>query len=57
MSSLLGISLATRWMQKPETLNYYVLCTLFPLLGYPDDQHGEFLKSWMAYLDFAEFQT
>ena len=29
--------------------------TLFPLPDYLDDQHGEFLESWMAYLDFAEF--
>ena len=55
MSSLIGTTLATRRMQNIETLHYYVLCTLFPLLGYPDDQHGEFLKSLMAYLDFAEF--
>ena len=32
-----------------------MLCTLFPLLGYPDDQNREFLESWMAYLDFKEF--
>ena len=38
-----------------ETLHYYVLSTLFPLLGYLDHQYGEFLKSWMAYLDFEEF--
>ena len=42
-------------MQNLETLHYYVLHTLFPLLGYLDDQHGEFLESWMAYLDFMEF--
>ena len=28
---------------------------MFPLLGHLEDQHGEFLKSWMAYLDFEEF--
>ena len=32
-----------------------MLHTLFPLPGYLDDQCGEFLKSWMAYLDFVEF--
>ena len=32
-----------------------MLSTLFPLLGYLDDQCGEFLESWMAYLDFVEF--
>ena len=32
-----------------------MLHPLFPLPGYPDDQHGEFLNSWMAYLDFMEF--
>ena len=32
-----------------------MLTTLFPLLGYLDDQCGEFLESWMAYLDFKEF--
>ena len=42
-------------MQNLETLHYYVLCTLFPLLGYLDDQCDEFLESWMAYLDFGEF--
>ena len=32
-----------------------MLSTLFQLPGYLDDQHGEFLESWMAYLDFREF--
>ena len=32
-----------------------MLTTLFPLLGHLDDQCSEFLKSWMAYLDFEEF--
>ena len=52
MSSLIGATLATRMMQNLETLHYYVLHTLFPLPGYLDDQHSEFLQSWMAYLDF-----
>ena len=55
MSSLIGTSLATRRMQNLETLHYYVLCTLFPLPGYLDNLCGEFLKSWMAYLDLREF--
>ena len=55
MSSLIMTTLATRRMQNLETLHYYVLHTLFPLLGYLDDQHEEFLKSLMAYLDFEEF--
>ena len=33
----------------------YVLSTLFPLLVHLDDQCGEFLESWMAYLEFEEF--
>ena len=28
---------------------------MFPLLGHQEDQCSEFLKSWMAYLDFEEF--
>ena len=40
---------------KLENLHYYVLSTLFPLLVHLDDQHGEFLESWMAYLEFDEF--
>ena len=55
MSSLIGTTLATRRMQNLETLHYYVLSTLLPLLHYLDNQCGEFLKSWMAYLDFEEF--
>ena len=55
MSSLIGTTLAKRRTQNLETLHYYVLCTLLPLLGYLDDQHAEFLESWMAYLDFKEF--
>ena len=42
-------------MQKLENLHYYVLSTLFPLLVHLDDQCGEFLESWMAYLEFNEF--
>ena len=52
MSSLIGTTLATRRMQNLETLHYYVFNTLFPLLGYLDDQCSEFLESWMAYLEF-----
>ena len=55
MSSQIGTTLATRRMQNLEIIHYYVLDTLFPLLGYLDDQHSEFLTSWMAYLDFKEF--
>ena len=57
MSSLIGTTLTTRRMQNPETLCYYVFRTLFPLLGYLDNQCGEFLESWMAYLDFTEFSN
>ena len=57
MSSQLGKTVATRRMQKLESLHYYVLTTLFPLPGHLEDQHGEFLKSWMAYLEFKEFLT
>ena len=33
-----------------------MLSTLFPLPVHLDDhQHGEFLESWMAYLEFSEF--
>ena len=42
-------------MQKLENLHYYVLSTQFPLLVHLDDQCSEFLKSWMAYLEFNEF--
>ena len=28
---------------------------MFPLPGHLEDQQGEFLESWMAYLDFEEF--
>ena len=55
MSSLIGTILATRRTRKPKTLHYYVLHTLFPLTGYLDDQCGEFLESWMAYVEFEEF--
>ena len=55
MSSQIGKTLAKRRMQKLETLHNYVLTTMFPLLGHLEDQHGEFLKSWMAYLEFEEF--
>ena len=42
-------------MQNLEILLYYVLYTLFRLLGYLDDQHGEFLEQWMAYHGFGEY--
>ena len=34
-----------------------MLSTLFPLLGYLDDQCGEFLESWMAYIEFDKFPS
>ena len=54
MSSLIGTTLATTWMQNLEILHYYVLSTLFSLPGYLDDQISELVKSWMAYLDFKK---
>ena len=32
-----------------------MLSTLFPLPGYLDDQCGEILELWMAYLEFDKF--
>ena len=55
MSSQIGKPLAKRRTQKLENLHYYVLSTLFPLPVHLDDQHGEFLKSWVACLEFDEF--
>ena len=55
MSSQIGNTLAKRRMQELENLHYYVLGTLFPLPVHLDDQHGEFLKSWMAYQEFNKF--
>ena len=58
MSSQIGNTLAQRRTQKLENLHYHVLGTLFPLpvhLDHLDDQHGEFLESWMAYQEFDEF--
>ena len=55
MSSQIGKTLATRRMQKLETIHYYVLKTMFPLPGHLEDQCGEFLESWMAYIEFEEF--
>ena len=55
MSSQIGKTLAKRRMQKLENLHYYVLSTLFQLPVHLDDQCSEFLKSWMAYLEFDEF--
>ena len=61
MSSIIGTILATtRTIQNLETLQYYVLCTPFPLLGHLDDQCSEFLESWMAYwliLNLKNFPT
>ena len=37
MSSQTGKTLAKRRAQKLETLHYYVLTTLFPLLGHLED--------------------
>ena len=54
MSSQIGTTLATRRMQNLETLHYYVLHTLFPLQGYLDDHHGEFLKSGMVFVEFPD---
>ena len=34
MSSQIGKTLGKRRMQKPETLHYYVLTTMFPLPGH-----------------------
>ena len=47
MLSQIGKVLAKRRTQKLETLHYYMLTTMFPLPGHLEDQHGEFLKSWM----------
>ena len=55
MSSQIGNTLAKIMMQKLENLHYYVLSTLFQLLVHLDDQHSEFLESWMAYQEFDEF--
>ena len=55
VSSQIGNTLAKRRMQKLENLHYYVLCTLFPLPVHLDDQCSEFLKSWMAFLEFDKF--
>ena len=42
---------------KPRPLQYYVLCTLFPLPGYLDDQCSEFLELWMANHGFRELHN
>ena len=47
MSSQIGNTLAKRRTQKLETLHYYVLSALFPLLVH--------LKSWMDYQEFNKF--
>ena len=57
MSSQIGKTLVKRRMQKLGNLHYYVLSTLFPLLVHLDDKHGEFLKSWMAYLEYDKFSN
>ena len=55
MSNQIEKIIATRTMQNLENLHYYVLSTLFRLRVHLDEQCGEFLKSWMAYLEFDEF--
>ena len=55
MSSQIGKTLAKRRTQKIENLHCYVLNTLFPLPVHLDNQCGEFLESWMAYLEFDKF--
>ena len=55
MSIQIGKTLAKRRMQNLENLHYYVLSTLFPLPVHLGDQCGEFLKFWMAYLEFDKF--
>ena len=57
MSSQIGktLGVAKRRMQKLENLHYYVLSTLFPLPLHLDDQHVEFLESWISDLEFDEF--
>ena len=55
MSSQIRKTLAKRRMPNLENLQYYVLSTLFPLPVHLDDQCSEFLKSWMAYLEFDRF--
>ena len=55
MSSQIEKPLAKRRTQKLETLCYYVITTMFPLPGHLEDEHGEFLESWVAYLEFIEF--
>ena len=55
MSSQFGKTLGTRRTQNLENLHYYVWSTQFPLPVHLDDQHGEFLESWMAYLESYEF--
>ena len=55
MSSQIGKPLANRRMQKLENLHNYVLRTLCPVLVHLDEQHSEFLESWMAYVEFDEF--
>ena len=52
MSSQIGNTLAKRRMQKLGNLHYYVLSTLFQFPVHLDDQHSEFLESWMAYQEF-----
>ena len=55
MSSPIWTAPATRRMQTRDTLCYYVLHTLFPLPGYLDNQHSEFLNLWLDYHGFREF--
>ena len=53
--SQIGNTLAKRTTQKLENLHYYVLSTLLPLPVHLDDQHSEYLKSWMAFQEFDKF--
>ena len=55
MSSQIGNTLAKRRTPQLENLHYYMLSMLFPLPFHLDNQHGEFLKSWMAYLKFNKY--
>ena len=54
MSSLIGTIVSERRTQILYALHYHVLCTLFPLLHYLDDQCSGFLKLWLDYHGFRE---
>ena len=53
-SSILVFFKPLETLQPLETLHCYVLHTRFPLPGYLDDQHSEFLKLWLGYHGFRE---